>query len=168
MKPITGIRLFVGFAALCASLTLAAADLKIAYVNVTEIYNKSGFVDKANQTLQQNVKTMEAKLQSERTALQALVSEYQKTTTTSKKEALSKKIATGQAHLTNITQQYQKDIQQQQNAGMQKFTSLVQTAVEKIVKEQHINIVVNSTSIVYTDNSWIDITKDVAAAMQQQ
>lgn len=167
MKRIIEILALVFFTTLFSTLTLAA-DVKIAYVNVTAIYNKSAFVETANKILQQNVKTMEAKLQTERSALQAMVNDFQKATVSSKKEALSKKIVEAQTHLASTTQQYQKEIQNQQNAGMQKFTSLVQTAVEKIVKEQHINVVMNSSSIVYTDSSWIDITKDVAAAMQQK
>ena len=168
LKKRTGIISIIFFAALLSPLALAAADLKIAYVNVTEIYNKSVFVEKANKTLQEHVKDMEAQLQRERKKLQSLINDFEKATVKSKKDALAKKITSGQSNLTSMTQQFQKKIQEQQNAGMQSFTDLVQTAVKKIVKDQHINVVVNSTSIVYTDSSWIDITKDVDAEMQQK
>lgn len=148
--------------------TKAIAAIKIAYVNVTDLYNKSTFVEKANKTLQENVKGMEEKLLDERKKLQTLITEFEKATTTAKKESLTKKISTGQTELTSMTQQFQRKIKEEQDTGMQKFSSLVQAAVEKVAKEQHINIVVNSSAVVFADNTWIDITKDVANELQKE
>jgi Skp family chaperone for outer membrane proteins len=155
--------------ALCATFSSVAmaADVKIGYVNVTEIYNKSGFVQKANKTLQENVKGMEDKLKVARNDLQTLITSYEKSTSNSKKEALAKKIKAAQANLTSMSQDFQKKIQEQQGAGMQKFTALIEAAVAKVAKEKQINTVLNSTSIIYSDNSWVDLTKDVDSAMQK-
>lgn len=168
LKKLIGIFAITLCVSLFSSLSMAATDIKIGYVNVGELYNKSAFVDKANKSLQDSVKKMEEQLQTERKKLQSLVTDYDKTAGKSKREVLAKKITSGQTNLTKLTQQFQKKIQEEQNAGMQKFTALVQIAVEKVVKEKHINVVLNNTSIVYTDNSWLDITQDVAAVLQQK
>ncbi|MDR3442641.1 MAG: OmpH family outer membrane protein [Legionella sp.] len=165
MKKILGttaIALFTAF-----SSVAMAADVKVGYVNVTEIYNKSVFVQKANKTLQENVKGMEDKLKVARSDLQTLITSYEKSTSNSKKEALAKKIKAAQADLTTMSQDFQKKIQEQQGAGMQKFTALIEAAVAKVAKEKQVNTVLNSTSIIYSDNSWVDLTKDVDSAMQK-
>ena len=145
---------------------LFAADDKIAIVNVNELFNKSSFVQKANKDLQANVKKMETQLQTEKDKLQKLLNDYEKADAKNKKD-LAKKITDEQTNIGTLTQQYQQKIQEQQNSGLQTFTRMVQVAVQKIAKEKHFNTVLNSNSVLYSDNSWSDITKDVETAMQQ-
>lgn len=169
MKNILGVITFITIyimVALFSSLALAANDVKIAVVNVSVLYNKSKFVEQANKDLQAHAKTMEETLQVQKNKIQAIVSNYEKETSVAKKKSLAKDLATEQSKLANLTQEYQKKIQEEQNSGLQKFTSLVQTAVAKIAKEKHINSVLNSSSILYSDNTWVDITNDVDEVLQ--
>ena len=169
MKKIIGIIAFITISlmvSLFSSVTLAGSDTKIAVVNVSALYNKSKFVEQANKDLQAHVKTMEESLQAQKNKIQALVANYEKATTVPKKKALAKDVATEQTKLANLTQEYQKKIQEEQNSGLQKFTALVQTAVAKVAKDKQYNSVLNSSSLLYSDNSWVDITNDVEAAMQ--
>lgn len=161
MKKIFGIILF----ALLSPLAVADA-VKIAVVNVAELYNKSSFVQNANKNLQEQAKEMEDKLQAKKINVQSLLNDYEKTDANKRKE-LAQQIKTAQTELNQMTQEYQKKIQDEQRAGLQKFTDLVEKAVAKIAKEKQINAVLNKTSIVYSDSSWTDITNDVEAAMHK-
>ncbi|MFA5960813.1 MAG: OmpH family outer membrane protein [Tatlockia sp.] len=165
MKKITGLILLNLIFALF-SPTVLAAELKIGVVNVTDLFNKSTYVQKANKELQANVKKMESQLQEDKNNLQTLVNNYEKADPGDKK-SLAKQITSAQTELASKTQQYQQKIQEEQNTGMQKFTKLVQDAVQKIAQQKQLNSVLNSNAVLYTDNSWIDITNDVAASLQQ-
>lgn len=140
---------------------------KVGIVNVLDIFNQSSFVIKANKALETNAKKMDAKLQQDKANLQTMVGTFEKTSDQNAKKNLAKKIAAAQTNLSNLTQTYQKKIQEEQSAGMQKFTKILQEATQKVAKEKGLNTVVNSNTIIYTDNTWIDITSDVKAALPQ-
>lgn len=152
----------------CAALffsPLALASIDVAIVNVTELFNNSTYVMKANKKLQDDVKQIEATLKDQQTKLQKEVSDYQKAKNADKKAELAKAITADQARLNELTKQSQANITAEQNKGMQEFTKLVQAAVQKIAKEKNIHTVLNNTSVIYSDNTWVDITKDVEAEM---
>lgn len=44
----------------------------------------------------------------------------------------------------------------------------MKSTVNKIAKEKQLNAVLNSNSVVFSDNSWVDITSDVEAAMPKE
>ncbi|MFI4918571.1 MAG: OmpH family outer membrane protein [Legionellales bacterium] len=164
MKKTIGI-ITLGLFTMLFSPIMTAAEVKYGYVNVTDIFNKSTFVQQANKSLQSNVKSMEEKLQTQKDALQGLVNNYEKTTG-SKKEALAKKIKLEQANLTTMTLDFQKKIKAEQDAGVQKFNILAEAAIAKIAKEKNINAVVNSSALLYVDTTWVDLTKEVETAIQ--
>lgn len=152
----------------CAALffsPLALASIDVAIVNVTELFNNSAYVMKANKKLQDNVKQIETTLKDQQAKLQKEVSDYQKAKNADKKAELAKAITADQARLNELTKQSQASITTEQNKGMQEFTKLVQAAVQKIAKEKNIHTVLNNTSVIYSDNTWVDITKDVEAEM---
>ncbi len=169
MKTITRI-FFINLAILLFSTTAMAADVgQIAIVNVTDLFNKSSYVQKANKELQKNLQKMEKQVQEQQKKVQTMASTYENTTNKSKRIELADNIKAEQVKLNTMTQDFQKKIQTEQNSGMQEFSSLVQTAVSKVANEKHITIVINSASIVYTDNKgWVDITKDVEAEMAKK
>lgn len=144
-----------------------ADGLKIGVVNLSELYNKSVFIQKTSDALQKEVQGMEEKLQAQKTKVQNLIATYEKTPN-DKKKAVAQQITTEQTKLNDMSQNYQKKIHADQTAGMQKFTDLVKTSVEKIAKEKHLNAVFNTSSVIYTDNSWVDITHEVDAAMPKE
>ena len=63
----------------------------------------------------------------------------------------------------------QQKVQAEQNSGMQKFSEYVRKAVAKVAKDKNLATVLNSNSVVFTDNvQLVDITKDVAAEMTKE
>lgn len=165
MKKIIGI-VAVGLSAMLFSPIITANEVKFGYVNVTDVFNKSTFVQKANKSLQDHVKSMETQLQVKKDALQSLVNNYEKAAG-SKKTVIAKKIKTEQDNLNSMTVDFQTKIKEEQGTGLQKFNNLVETAIAKIAKEKNINAVVNSSVLLYVDPSWVDLTKEVEAAMPQ-
>lgn len=163
MKKILGFILLV----CCAPLVLAADQLKIGVVNVTELYSKSAFIQNTSKALQEDVKGMEEKLQAQKAKIQALMGSYEKTSD-DKKKSVAQEITAAQTQLNKMSQAYQKKIQEEQAAGLKKFTDLVKSTVDKIAKEKQLNAVLNSNSVVFADSSWIDITNDVEAAMPKE
>jgi outer membrane protein len=141
---------------------------KIAIINVTALFNQSNFVKIANKNLQDNITNMQDSITKEQKILQAQIGEYENTKDTEKKNNLALKIKAQQEKLAKRTQESQEKIQQEQNAGMQRFTELLQNAVAKIAKEQHFTTVLNSTAVVYNDSTaWTDITKDVGTLLSK-
>lgn len=163
MKKILGIILL----ACCAPFALAADQLKIGVVNVTELYNNSSFIQNSSKALQEDIKGMEEKLQAQKAKIQALMASYEKTSD-DKKKTVAQAITAEQTQLNKMSQAYQKKIQEVQAEGLKKFTDLVKSTVNKIAKEKHLNAVLNSNSVVFSDDSWVDITRDVDAAMPKE
>ena len=148
--------------------TNAANVDTIGVVNVTELFNKSTYVQKANKKLQENAKKMDDNLKAAQAKLQKQINEYQNLDNANKKEALAKKITDEQARLTKMAQEYQKRVQEEQAKGMEEFSQMVRTAVIKVAKEKNIKHVLNSTTIIYSEPTWIDISKEVSAEMDKK
>lgn len=148
----------------------AAADTTdlTAVVNVNDLFNSSSYVKEANKKLQDNAKRMDEKLKADQAKLQKQINDYQTMKNAEKKGEMAKRISDEQSRLTKVAQDYQANIQKEQAQGMQEFTQLVRAAVEKVAKAKNIHHVLNTTALIYTDESWIDITKDVAAAMEKK
>lgn len=147
---------------------IAADEHMVGIVNVTDLFNSSSFVQKANKELQDNAKKMDETLKKAQAKLQGQINEYQTMKNANKKGDMAKKISDEQSRLSKMAQEYQQKVQEEQNKGMQEFTQLVRVAVEKVAKEKNIHHVLNSTSLIYTDTSWVDVTKDVAAEMAKK
>jgi Skp family chaperone for outer membrane proteins len=146
-------------------MELSAADsLRIGVVNLTTLFDESAFVKDANKKLQGKVKEFESQLQVEQSKLQDLANKYEHAK--DNKNALKKKIIDQQTLIATKTQESQAKVRDAQNAGMQKFSELVRVAAEKIAKEKKLNAVLSSSSLVYSDDSLVDITKDVAAQIK--
>lgn len=147
---------------------LAADEATVGIVNVTDLFNSSTFVQKANKDLQDNAKKMDESLKKDQAKLQQQINDYQAMKNANKKGDMAKKISDEQSRLTKMAQDYQQKVQEEQNKGMQEFTRLVRTAVEKVAKEKNIHHVLNSSSLIYTDSSWVDISKEVSAEMAKK
>ena len=158
--------MMVGTGMLFSPLSLAAGT-SIGIVNVTQLFNTSAYVRKANSDLQQQVKQMERDLQTEQKKLQDMVEKYNTMSAkmTESKRALGTKVAAAQMKLKQDTEQFQQKIKDEQNAGMEKFNTQVREATTKVAKAKNLNGVISSAAIIYADDSWVDITKDVEAAM---
>lgn len=140
----------------------------VGFVNITELFNNSTYVKKANKELQDNVKKMDASMKKDQAALQNKINQYQAMKNESKKKAMLKDIQNEQARLAKLAQEYQGKVQQEQSKGMDKFSQIVRSATEKVAKAKDIHHVLNSNSLVYTDEAWVDLTKDVATEMDKQ
>jgi Skp family chaperone for outer membrane proteins len=151
---------------LLASQIVLAQDVHVGVVNITQAFNDSKFVQTANQKLQTNVKGMEKKVQDQQKKLQDLVTDYEKIKTPSAaKTKLQNEIVTEQKKLNQMTQDFQNKIREEQNTGMQEFTKQVQTAAIKVAKDKKLNAILSSAAIIYMDETWVDVTKDVESAM---
>lgn len=139
----------------------------VGFVNVTELFNSSTYVKKANKELQDNVKKMDVTIKKDQAALQEKINQYQAMKSEAKKKALLKDITAEQARLAKQTQEYQSKVQQEQSKGMDKFSQLVRSATAKVAKSKDIHHVLNSNALVYTDEAWVDLTKEVAAEMDK-
>ena len=140
----------------------------IGFVNINELFNSSSYVKKANKELQDNVKKMDASMKKDQMALQDKIKQYQTMKNETKKKSIIKEITDEQARLAKLTQEYQGKVQIEQNKGMDKFSELVKTATQTVAKAKDIHHVLNNTALVYTDEAWVDLTKDVAAEMEKQ
>lgn len=169
MKTLTKIFTSTCVGLLFSSIALAASnDSQYAFVNVTDLFNHSSFVQTANTELRKEIKSMEELLQRDQDKLKDNIKLYQDTTNAAKKKELSKTIAAQQTTLATMTQQYQQKIQTMQNEGMQEFTKLVKVAVDKVAKSKNYRAVFNSAALIYTDEAWIDISSDVASEMAKK
>jgi Skp family chaperone for outer membrane proteins len=138
----------------------------IGIVNVGKLFNDSLFVQAANQKLQDNVKKMEADLQTQQTLIQSLVKKFASMRgSSSAKSALKKQITQERAKLAKMTTEYQQKIKDEQNDGMREYTRIAQIATAKVAKEKKLVGVLSSAAIVYADPTWIDITEEVSRAM---
>ena len=140
----------------------------VGFVNINELFSNSAYVKKANKELQDNAKNMEASLKKDQAALQEKINQYQTMKNKSKKKDMEKEIKDEQARLAKLTQEYQGKVQLEQNKGMDKFSQLVKLATEKVAKAKDIHHVLNNNSLVYTDEAWLNLTKDVATEMEKQ
>lgn len=144
-----------------------AQDVKIGVVNINQLFNDSPFVKKANEQLQTNVKGMEGKVLAQQKKVQDLAAEYEKAPDKNKAN-LRKQIQDEQNKLNKMTQDYQQQIKDEQSSGMQKFSDQVRAAVVQVAKKRNLNAVLSNSAIIYNDDSWIDVTADVAAILNQQ
>lgn len=152
---------------LLASQIVLAQDVHVGVVNITEAFNNSKFVQTANQKLQTNVKEMEKKVQDQQKKLQNLVNQYEGMKTSSAaKTKLQNDIVSEQKKLNQMTQDFQNKIREEQNTGMQEFTKQVQTAAIQVAKDKKLNAILSSAAIIYMDETWVDVTKDIQTAMQ--
>ncbi len=167
MKKIIRI-MTIPFVMLLLSQQAWSADAGVVgFVNINELFTNSAYVKKANKELQDNVKKMDASIKKDQAALQEKINQYQTMKNESKKKNMVKEITAEQARLAKLTQEYQGKVQAEQNKGMEKFSELVRVATEKVAKSKDIHHVLNSNALVYTDEAWVDLTKDVATEMEK-
>lgn len=145
------------------SASFALEPSKVGIVNITQLFNNSAYVKKANTDLQKKVKQMEGDLQAQQKKLQGMVEEYNKAS--GNKKTQETKILAAQKKLKEDTEQFQQKIKAEQDAGMEKFSIQVRDAAAKVAKEKNLNGVLSSAAIVFADASWVDITTEVQAAM---
>lgn len=151
-----------------SQLSFAAGENHIGIINITQAFNESKFVQGANKKLQSNVKEMESKVQEQQKKLQGLVAQYEKIKATSPaKTKLQEEIIAEQKKLNTMTQDFQNKIREEQNTGMQEFTKQIQAAAVQVAKDKKLNAILSSAAVIYMDETWVDVTKDVEAAMQK-
>jgi Skp family chaperone for outer membrane proteins len=175
------LRILMAAGMLCFSITSSAisfgsgkvenkTEFGIAIVNVNEVFSNSSFVKKANTELQNDFQIMQKNISDARNKLQTLSKDYNnakndKKIPDAKKATMLKNLELQQEKLNDLAKVSQTKIQDQQNAGMNKFNDLLKVAITSIAKQKNIHTVLNSASVLYTDDTWLDITKDVEQAM---
>lgn len=146
--------------------TASAESNPIGIINVTQLFNQSAFVQNTNKKLQESVQNMEAQIQAQQKKIQTLASQYEAIKeTNAQKAALQKQIVEEQTKLSKMADDFQQKIKNEQNAGMQNYTKLLQTTTAKVAKDKHLTGVLSSAAVIYADPSWVDITAEVARAM---
>lgn len=144
-----------------------AQPAKVGIVNINQLFSESPYVQKANEQLQSNVKNMEVKVQEQQKKVQDLAAQYEKASEKNKGD-LRSKIQQEQEKLNQMTQDYQQQIREEQNVGMQKFSDQVRAAVQEVAKKRGLNAVLANTAVIFNDNTWVDITGEVAEILKKQ
>lgn len=152
----------VFFAVLSSYAAPISPQGQMGYVDMTKLFNDSAFIQKANYKLQKHIIAVETELKAKQAQLKKVIQTYQK----SKKVELLDEIKSKQDELTQQTQAYKTKIKEEQQEGLQKFSEIVHQAIEKVAKAKHLSAILNSNSVVFSDNSQlINITNDVVDEM---
>ena len=146
---------------------LGCAATQIGFVNVTHVFENSSFVKDANRKLQVDISQMNTQLEHQRNKLRKLIEQYHAAKSEEAKKSLESPLKTEEIVLKNLTTSFQTKVRQDEITGKQHFDALLRKATERVAKAKHINAIITEQSILYSDNSWINLTTDVERVLQQ-
>ncbi|MGD0496965.1 MAG: OmpH family outer membrane protein [Bryobacteraceae bacterium] len=159
-------------AACCALFFIpqgAAAQVKVAVVNMQQALADSAEIQKIQADMQAKYKPRQAeidKVTADGAALQKQVQDGQNTLAPQAMADLQAQIARCQRELQRLNEDFQADIERDRNDILSKCSQKMSAVVKKLAEERGIDVVVDvSTSIYYKPA--LDITKDVIAAYDQ-
>ena len=147
--------------------TFVCAATQIGFVNVSQVFNHSSFVNDANKQLQADISQMNTQLEQQRNKLRQLIEQYHAAKSKDAKKNLESPLKTEEMVLKNLTSSFQKKVQQDEVSGKQHFDALLRKATERVAKTKHINAIITEQSVLYSDNSWLNLTTDVERVLQQ-
>ncbi len=147
--------------------TIASSSTQVGFVNVAEVFEGSAFVKDANKKLQDEIADMNMQLAQQKKKLKELITQYHALKNVKAKKNLESPLKTEEIVLQNLTISFQKKIHQDEVAGKQHFDILLRNATERVAKAKHINVVVTEQSVLFSDNTWVNLTADVLRELKK-
>jgi len=155
--------------ALFVSSLAVAAQLKVGVVNYREVNKQTQFANKMRSSYQQRIKAFYKPMMDARkqiTADKAKLNDAKAKLSKSDKKALKNKIKQQQAALNKRQQELRKQSTEFRTKIVNEFQDILKNAVRRIANKQGINMVLQNSSLIYSDNT-IDLTNQVIAALNK-
>lgn len=146
---------------------ITRATTQIGFVNVAQLFDQSTFVRDTNKKLREDAQQMNIQLEQQRNKLRQLIEQYHAAKTDAAKKKLDSPLKTENLVLQNLKNSFQQKMHDDEVAGKRHFDQLLHIATERVAKTNHINAIVTEQSVLYSDNSWINLTKDVTVELQK-
>jgi outer membrane protein len=166
MKIVKKIAILAGVAMLSSvgvAQAAAAAELKVAIVNVQQLLQQSPRVASLSKKLVGQFKSRQDKIGAEQKSLQDELDAFKKESPTmskADKDKMEKKISDERSALVKKVVAYQQDLQKEQNNVMKNILGDLNGIVSNIAKAQNYSLVLDSQAVIYAGNG-NDITKEV-------
>ena len=151
-----------------ALLTLSASAQKIARVNFSELVQLMPEADKARETMSAASKEADETYKTMVEEFQSKYQQYQqkaKDWTASIRESKERELSDMQQRIQDFQQSVSQELQEQQSTLMAPIYQKAQEEVQKIAKEQGIDVLLDSTGALYFSDAIIDITAQARKAL---
>jgi outer membrane protein len=151
---------------LLASLGIAAAQSKVAIINVQNAVLETAELKKAQAELESRFKPRQAQIdtiQKELASIQAQLQSGGGKLTQQQAENLQLTGQRRQRELQRLTEDVQAEVDRERNEVLQRAGNRMQEVVRKLADERGLDVVIDVTNAVYFKPA-LDITKDAIAA----
>lgn len=149
---------------LMITTSFAYADtLKIGFVDLNQILQKSPLMISLNETLTKKFKSRQDEINNASKQLQDEVNQLTYSNTTMSMEErnnLQNKITEDKANLQILTTSLQKDLELAKNKSLQTFMTKFTSVINKIAQDGQYDLIQQSSNILYLNNK-LDITQQV-------
>ena len=155
---------FIGILMVTASFS---ADLKIGVVDFQKIAIESSQAKDINAKMKKEITPYQDNLASKQKGLKKLLDKKKRDALVMRaqdKKNLDNEINKNGSEYNVLTQKYQKKLMLLQQTAMQELGKSVSSAINKVEKKDHLNIVLLRSSVPYFDSS-MDITDQVMKKM---
>lgn len=163
-------KLLVGLISMVVLLMMAtanAASMKIAVVNMQQVFHKTPQAEQIKKSMQKRFGPRQKRIISMQKALQANVQKLRKNRSVMSAKSLKKlqqKILAEQRTLQKTQMSFQQELMKAQNTAMQSLLKKVKTAIDHIAKKRKFDVVLTTESVAYANDS-LDITSRVIKAL---
>jgi outer membrane protein len=151
---------------LLASLGIAAAQSKVAIINVQNAVLETAELKKAQTELESKFKPRQAQIEAIQKELASIQAQLQSGGGKLTQQQAENLQATGQRRqreLQRLTEDVQAEVDRERNEVLQRAGGRMQEVVRKLADERGLDVVIDVTNAVYFKPA-LDITKDAIAA----
>lgn len=148
-------------------LTASASNFRVGIIDTHKILTSSPQAQQVKAKLQKEFQPKEAALQKQQDTLKADAEKLRKESTilsSADREALQKKVMSGQRSLQENAMKLRQEESQAQNDAYQDLLGKVKTYSQNIAKKQKLNVVIDRQVALYFENQ-LDITDQVMKAL---
>lgn len=157
----------VGLGILALSTSIAAADLKIATVNVAQVLQNSSQVSADRKIIDDKFHSRFTQIQSAQKDLDNKAADLQKNELTMQSKDIQQakqQLMSEQQKIEAMQQSFQHDLTAEKQKEMQALADHLQETVKKVASQGNYNLVLAKATVLYTDSAIPDITDQVAKA----
>lgn len=159
-----------GMAMLFGIQVASASDLKVGVVDLKKVLTEAPQVAKMRADLQKQFEPKNKELGDMQKKLQADMDKYNKESPVMKdkeKKELQDSIVEQQNKFREKQGEFQKSLMEAENKSMQTMSDLVQGIVDKMAKDQKLNLVIAKGALAYSDSS-LEITDKVIKELKDK
>lgn len=154
---------------MAVGITASASSFRVGIIDTHKILTSSPQAQQVKASLQKQFQPKEAALQKQQETLKADAEKLRKESTilsSTDREALQKKVMTGQRSLQESAMKLRQEESQAQNAAYQALLGKVKTFSQTIAKKQQLSVVIDRQVALYFENK-LDITDQVMTALSK-